>query len=562
MLKLADRVWKDSILKNEGPAWVYFIFAACEWLPTNYRLYSKIPTLDYRTSCVLCLGNKIDTMEHLLECPALAAEQRNLALVSQHTITKWKFPFSAVRNTPQTHTVERWICAGKSLLGPKLNLERLSWMAVKFYQTNCHKQFLGTRHFLQRVGASLKQDIRTNLADSLLGILASEFKLSLEGISNVLSHQTVFGEWCSDYPDDAWFGSRKDALEGDFSGLNTYFNVIEETQTITIKLLEKVSRSLHSRRPTRAVIVGPSSLLIKFDHKLFLPICTLKARSSVLGHQPLAYDLSVLLAANKESMLVDPICWSVFTAKLRDWAEGNCTDCALDSNTDLKFRERRTPHHEARCLPMVNPEQPASLYPFFTPSALGNNIFNASIPWDTMKLFRKLEHHPPLPLLLGILPNQLRTLLKKYELKDREEALDDLSMTIFWSGYRLWKKRKRLISLFYTNSAPDEWKSGYKESKSRKKRRKLKSCPSPFHYLERFCNLSGQRRTICVCSDVCVVEQIVDSMDIRLFFGFSPAQQHLVFDPSKQLVGKHISAFSRCDLIMQSHDRVKKRKED
>ena len=250
-MKLADRVWKDSILKNEGPAWVYFIFAACEWLPTNYRLYSKIPTLDYRTSCVLCLGNKIDTMEHLLECPALAAEQRNLALVSQHTITKWKFPFSAVRNTPQTHTVERWICAGKSLLGPKLNLERLSWMAVKFYQTNCHKQFLGTRHFLQRVGASLKQDIRTNLADSLLGILASEFKLSLEGISNVLSHQTVFGEWCSDYPDDAWFGSRKDALEGDFSGLNTYFNVIEETQTITIKLLEKVSRSLHSRRPTR-----------------------------------------------------------------------------------------------------------------------------------------------------------------------------------------------------------------------------------------------------------------------------------------------------------------------
>ena len=85
------------------------------------------------------------------------------------------------------------------------------------------------------------------------------------------------------------------------------------------------------------------------------------------------------------------------------------------------------------------------------------------------------------------------------------------------------------------------------KSKSRKKRRKLKSCPSPF---------------IIVCSDVRVVEQIVDSMDIRLFFGFSPAQQHLVFDPCKQLVGKHISAFSRCDLIMQSHDRVKKRKED
>jgi hypothetical protein len=104
-------------------------------------------------------------------------------------MSKWKFPFSTVRNTPQT--VERWICAGKSLLGPKLNLERLSWMAQKFYQTNCRKQFLGTRHFLQRVAASLKQDIRTNLTNSLLGILASEFNLSLEGISNVLSSDYI-----------------------------------------------------------------------------------------------------------------------------------------------------------------------------------------------------------------------------------------------------------------------------------------------------------------------------------------------------------------------------------
>src|SRR5438270_668612 len=106
-----------------------------------------------------------------------------------------------------------------------------------------------------------------------------------------------------------------------------------------------------------------------------------------------------------------------------------------------------------------------------------------------------------------------------------------------------------------------DWKNGYKESKSRKKRKNRKNCPSPFHYLERFCNLSSQRRTICTCSDVRVVEQRVDSMDIRHFLGFSRAQQ-LVFEPSKQLVGKHISAFTQCDLIMQSHDRVKKRKED
>ena len=139
-----------------------------------------------------------------------------------------------------------------------------------------------------------------------------------------------------------------------------------------------------------------------------------------------------------------------------------------------------------------------------------------------------------------------------------EKRLWKTSVCLFWCGYRLWKKRKRLLSLFYSTSAPDEWKCNMKEMKSRKKK-KLKTCRNPFHYLERFCDLSGQLRSTCLCSDVLVVEKkIVESMDIRNFFRFP--RVCLSFEPGKLMIEKHISALSRSDLIMQSHDRGKKRK--
>ena len=37
VMKQAKRVWKWSIEKGDGAAWLYFIFAICQWLPTNHR---------------------------------------------------------------------------------------------------------------------------------------------------------------------------------------------------------------------------------------------------------------------------------------------------------------------------------------------------------------------------------------------------------------------------------------------------------------------------------------------------------------------------------------------
>ena len=37
--KQAKQVWKWAIAAGEGQAWLYFIFAVCQWLPTNYRVH-------------------------------------------------------------------------------------------------------------------------------------------------------------------------------------------------------------------------------------------------------------------------------------------------------------------------------------------------------------------------------------------------------------------------------------------------------------------------------------------------------------------------------------------
>ena len=81
ILKQAKRVWQSAILKGEGSAWVYFIFAVCQWLPTNYSLYRKIQSDRSRISCVLCLSNRAETVDHLL-VPWL--QRRNICGTPQH----------------------------------------------------------------------------------------------------------------------------------------------------------------------------------------------------------------------------------------------------------------------------------------------------------------------------------------------------------------------------------------------------------------------------------------------------------------------------------------------
>jgi len=79
-----------------------------------------------------------------------------------------------------------------------------------------------------------------------------------------------------------------------------------------------------------------------------------------------------------------------------------------------------------------------------------------------------MNRHPPFLGLLGILPNQLRTLLKETGHENREEALLDLSHTLFFAGYRVWEKRQKLAAKYYRNITKVQF-NGIIKRKKRKK---------------------------------------------------------------------------------------------
>ena len=51
--------------------------------------------------------------------------------------------------------------------------------------------------------------------------------------------------------------------------------------------------------------------------------------------------------------------------------------------------------------------------------------------------------------MIGILPNQIRALLKSANQGDSE--FEELSKELFWGGFRLWNKRKSHVKLLEKN---------------------------------------------------------------------------------------------------------------
>ena len=101
-----------------------------------------------------------------------------------------------------------------------------------------------------------------------------------------------------------------------------------------------------------------------------------------------------------------------------------------------------------------------------------------------MHLLQKINTFDPKLLILGILPNQLRSWAKIHSMKHMEESLLLLSEVLFGEGYERGKNRKKLVTNYWQNIAPQEWKVEKKERKLKGKRRLLSTCK----YLDlRFC---------------------------------------------------------------------------
>ena len=114
--------------------------------------------------------------------------------------------------------------------------------------------------------------------------------------------------------------------------------------------------------------------------------------------------------------------------------------------------------------------------------SLRRTIRTNRIPSGASKLINKMNHHPCFLSILGILPTQLRTLLKDTGHQDREEALDDLSRTLFFSGCNIWAKRQRLASRYWGEIAPENRNIDCKRTKKHKVEDQIvkSKCKNPF----------------------------------------------------------------------------------
>src|SRR5215469_4193666 len=90
----AKRVWKWSLDAGDGCAWLYFIFAVCQWLPTNRRVFYKDKSSMDRQKCQLCSTGHIERIGHVWRCPAFEQERHGLRQTMVDKIRKWNLPFA------------------------------------------------------------------------------------------------------------------------------------------------------------------------------------------------------------------------------------------------------------------------------------------------------------------------------------------------------------------------------------------------------------------------------------------------------------------------------------
>jgi len=105
----------------------------------------------------------------------------------------------------------------------------------------------------------------------------------------------------------------------------------------------------------------------------------------------------------------------------------------------LTFRERTFPTLHTRVFPSHSPSASASagVFHFFEGLREKTNevphLLQAGLSNTNAKLIAEINKHKPELSALGILPNQLRTLLKGTT--HAEEALVNLRQTLFWKGF-------------------------------------------------------------------------------------------------------------------------------
>ena len=119
---------------GKGKAWLYFVFAICQWLPTNYRINYYHDAS--RKRCNLCLCNSMDTMDHLLQCPALVKEHLHLKQHLDAKLKFWGIPYASTPPKPRDRELrKRWRSAVRERFTPdEISDSRLEILLKGFYK--------------------------------------------------------------------------------------------------------------------------------------------------------------------------------------------------------------------------------------------------------------------------------------------------------------------------------------------------------------------------------------------------------------------------------------------
>src|SRR6185312_6066331 len=168
--------------------------------------------------------------------------------------------------------------------------------------------------------------------------------------TDFLQLSAFFEDWNPFSPADFAFGAKLWSEPKNLFGSNAFFFHGPNDKISTHGLLTVLAESLATSLPTRFVCLVPRQELLP-SH--FLELAVLHAGLPLFGFHGderclSNCSMSLILAANKESLQVDPINWERFVNRLHEW--GSSDLISIPELTDTLFRERVSLLHSPRPL--------------------------------------------------------------------------------------------------------------------------------------------------------------------------------------------------------------------
>ena len=511
-------------------------------------------------------------MDHLLLCPALTKEHLQLKEDVKAKFQVWNFPYASIPlRSSESEIRERWRAAARKK-APSLSNARLDILTHLYWKINIQKQFVSTNAFTNDLITAIAHRYPipvVHLRQDLVALLAHVFVLQTHCFTDSLNYSPLFDEWTSINDSDVAFGAKFWKTPSLHSGRNSFTFIPLNTNVNIQGLLEIFCEALQSQAPSRFICVIPKQMILPSQ---FLELVTFDTTSPLFYWQgdlvSAPSPISIVLAMNKQSALIDPINWEFFKSRLfkwsEDWRPGLVT---VSEQTNFLFTERTPLLHSPRALSKQQNnlfQQPCSIINFFDAYSPRKSYALNSLPPRVAALIGQMNRHPTFLGVLGILPNQLRSLLKETGCEDREEILLDLSRTLFFAGFRVWKKRQKLAKHYWNNVKQRQLKEKTKRKKPMKKQVEEKivesKCQNPFHYLRRHENLSSQRPTKCPCRNAVVTKlyrnQPITEFASEIQFSEQGTNVHRKENKSSSQENLYLT---RTDIIRKEHDRGKKR---